>query len=140
AARRFVTRQDALLVVDVQAPLVNQRRADIRPSRILPPDRFDIAPAAGLERQQRSVAAGRGEDEAVRGHRRRRDPVRQPLVLPELLAGRGVIAAQLVLGVHYQLPFTIDRDDDRRAPRAEEAWAGSLPEFLAGLHVEGDQE
>src|SRR5262249_36761975 len=65
---------------------------------------------------------------------------------PQLLAGGGIVALELEGHAEEELVLLADASDDRRAPRTEKAFAGQprvatgfghLPDFLAGLLVDG---
>ena len=86
-------------------------------------------PRKPLVRMTRPSEVDRGGD-GVLGHARR---------LPHEVAGRPVVAADLVRGARHHLGPARVRDDERRRPRGLLV-ALLPPELAAGLPVEGDDE
>src|SRR5262249_595681 len=109
----------------------------------------DVARAAQLDRQGRTVVARHGHGHAVAVEGGGVDVAVEPLAAPQLLAGLRVEASEEtgpgprralpVAGVaQEELVLAVDLDDQRRAPRA--VGLVLLPHRLAGLLVDGEQE
>src|SRR5262245_38885505 len=98
-----------------------------------------VALTAGTNRQRRTDAPRRAEDEPVADDRRWNHFVAGPAAAPQLASGRRIVGNHTRLTVDDHFIVIGDVDGDRRAP-ANRGLAAGFPQLLTGPLIEGGNE